>query len=1198
MALRERVTASLQKKSNQGEAIGPPEPLQPVERRESQQPGPDTSRSAPGSAHRAPASIRRPSQKQRQQSPPGNPGWSEGPETTGSTVPEPPLDLPEPPRGREGPTEFPDLPRSSSATGSPRASPPEIPAPEPDALLAAWTTLEVLEPQPLPKPEDLAALNRQMIRVEEHPEPWTEDRYGPRGRQREVHWFVHLGEVDLSIATADLLALFPDDSPEKPRPTKGSTTMAVVVLDREGRPAEGKVFVSSFAWGYGKLASGGGLATLADFPEEERRLCRAIEDRLVRMDEDGEILPVTSSDLENLSRWLVDRLGLPAESVSLDPVFVRVPAWRRTYEAPEPELLNSFFLGELERVRGAFRSGHAGPALRAFVTGEPVRCRADVVRDLGVLEEAIEPGRIPLSRWPSRGRFPLVMMQQAAVNHVTRELSESGLVGINGPPGTGKTTLLRDIVAKVVLDRAIAMASFQDPEEAFTHVAPMSAGRGFLHLYRLDESLLGHEMVVASSNNKAVENVSREIPGIEAVADDMDPPFRYFASIADRVLGGASGREEADAGASWGLAAAVLGNSKNRRDFVDGFWWDRQRSMQAYLRGIVDGWDPEIAASRDDEAETDAEAPAEVLPLEDAPRDRGDALKRWRTARKRFREALERAKTERLRLETARRALLDHQGAEEAVESLRVEVEGLRSRLVGARREVEDATTLLERKQRRARETVADREALQDLRPGFFARLFGTRRHRQWRDRMAVAVKEVEEARREERVAEDACQEARSVRDAMADRLRSREKEAARLARRLEEIRATLSGAQAELGDRFPDSHFWSRPEEERQRLSPWLGDRFQAARDDLFAASFELHRAFLDAAAPRLRHNLGAAIALLKGRKLSERQEPARRSLWASLFLVVPLVSTTFASVSRMFGPLGREQLGWLLIDEAGQAVPQAAAGAMWRARRVVAIGDPMQIPPVVAMSQRLINAILAEHGLDPDAWAAPRSSVQSLADRASWFGTTLLTEEGDVWVGSPLRVHRRCQEPMFKISNRIAYDGLMVQATPPGPSAIGDVLGESGWFHVESAQPGHWCPAEGELAARLLHAVLEGGIHDSEIFFITPFRLVQAHLRKRLRTVVKDRVSATAWSWVNERVGTIHTFQGKEAEAVVLVLGAPSSQAAGARYWAGGTPNLLNVAASRAKRRLYVIGDRRSWREAGVFRTLASYLPERPWG
>jgi superfamily I DNA and/or RNA helicase len=46
------------------------------------------------------------------------------------------------------------------------------------------------------------------------------------------------------------------------------------------------------------------------------------------------------------------------------------------------------------------------------------------------------------------------------------------------------------------------------------------------------------------------------------------------------------------------------------------------------------------------------------------------------------------------------------------------------------------------------------------------------------------------------------------------------------------------------------------------------------------------------------------------------------------------------------------------------------------------------------------------------------------------------------------------------------------------------------------------------------------------------------------------------------------------------------------GARGWAGGAPNLLNVAATRAKENLYVVGARSAWREAGVFRHLAAAL------
>lgn len=1095
---------------------------------------------------------------------------------------------------QDGPLEEPSAPdlstpdRADHAPGQIHSSPPA------ESLLATWTTIEVLDPQPLPKPEELETLDRRRIEADEHPEPWSDPRYGPRGRQREIYWFVYLGELDLAAATAFLLEHFPDDSPEKPRLTRGAATMSVVVLDGEGRPAENRVFLSSFAWGYGKVRSGE-LGELADFASAERQICSELERRLVRMDEEGEILPVTATDLGRVTRWLVNRLNLPAQGLSLEPVAVRVPQWRKAWEPPEPELLNSFFLEDLARIRSAHRSGDTGPALRAFLSGTPSQPHTDVVRDPTLLDETLAPERIPPSRWPVRGRYPLVTMQQAALNHLTRQLSETGLVGINGPPGTGKTTLLRDVVAEVVLDRAIALAEFDDPVEAFSHVTSMSAGRGFLHLYRLADSLLGHELVVASSNNKAVENISREIPSIEAVADDFDPPLRYFSGISDLILG--EGRGKVAEGSSWGLAAAVLGNSSNRHSFRQDFWWNHERSMQRYLRGIVEGWEPGAEKSRgaDDDAEERDESPPEILEIEDAPRDRSEALARWRSARDRFRAALEHARDERRRLEEMRRALHGRAQLESELAALQSEIAELRERRPRLKRQIEAARDTLVRAQHSTARAVADRDALRAVRPGFFARLFSTQRYREWRDRMMRQVEGVEDARATESRAETALEALEREATSVETRLKTQKHRHEEVERRLADIRRLLTTAKAELGDRMVDHHFWSRPEEERQRLSPWLGEAFQGLRDDLFRACFELHRCFIGAAAPRLRHNLGAALELLKGRKLTEKQEPARRSLWASLFLVVPVISTTFASVARMFGPLGREGLGWLLIDEAGQAVPQEAVGAMWRSRRVVAVGDPMQIPPVVTLSQRLIDAIATHHGIDPEAWTAPRSSVQSLADRASWFGTTLLQEQGDVWVGAPLRVHRRCEDPMFAISNRIAYDGKMVKATPPGESPIGDVLGESGWFHVPGEQPGHWSPSEGELAEDLLLRIFDAGLLDPDVFFITPFRLVQARLRQRLRRAVESRTDLPAQQWVKDRVGTIHVVQGKEAEAVVLVLGAPSTQAAGARRWAGVRPNLLNVAVSRAKRRLYVVGHRESWKNAGVFRTLASELPSR---
>jgi superfamily I DNA and/or RNA helicase len=311
-------------------------------------------------------------------------------------------------------------------------------------------------------------------------------------------------------------------------------------------------------------------------------------------------------------------------------------------------------------------------------------------------------------------------------------------------------------------------------------------------------------------------------------------------------------------------------------------------------------------------------------------------------------------------------------------------------------------------------------------------------------------------------------------------------------------------------------------------------------------------------------------------------------------LFLVVPVISTTFASIARCFGPLGREQLGWLLIDEAGQATPQAAVGALYRAKRAIVIGDPLQIQPVVTTPPKLIRAIFSEFNVNTEDWAAPDMSVQTVADRVSWFGTNILTDDGDIWVGSPLRVHRRCENPMFKISNHVAYDGLMVYGTQPGTSPIGDILGESLWIDVDGDAIGKWSEAEGKRALALLRKLLDGGLEDPDMFFITPFRIVAQKLREMIRSErsIAERLPGGAWDWTRDRVGTVHTFQGKEADTVVIVLGAPLDVSTGARRWAGHPPNLLNVAVTRAKRRLYVIGKREAWKNAGAFSYLAQML------
>jgi len=370
----------------------------------------------------------------------------------------------------------------------------------------------------------------------------------------------------------------------------------------------------------------------------------------------------------------------------------------------------------------------------------------------------------------------------------------------------------------------------------------------------------------------------------------------------------------------------------------------------------------------------------------------------------------------------------------------------------------------------------------------------------------------------------------------------------------------------------------------QREKSAPWADPEFTAARTELFLAALRLHKALILAQAPTFRRNLSALMDILAGK--GRPSTAATLAAWQTYFLVVPVVSTTFASFDRLFAGLGRESVGWLFVDEAGQAPPQYAVSALWRARRAVIVGDPLQLKPVVTLPWAGQRALLREFDAG-EQWAPSRTSVQQVADRLAAHGTALPGPAGvePVWVGTPLRVHRRCGRPMFDICNQIAYDGLMVFGTPDR----GVFYGQDSWYHVGSTESeGHWVPAEGGALQRMLSQLRDVGIPADQIRVISPFRLVAAKSADVHEAVFPEVTDDQRRQWV----GTVHTMQGKEANVVILILGGDPARP-GSRRFATEEPNLLNVAVSRARQRLYVIGNRDYWGGQPYFNVLAARIP-----
>lgn len=372
------------------------------------------------------------------------------------------------------------------------------------------------------------------------------------------------------------------------------------------------------------------------------------------------------------------------------------------------------------------------------------------------------------------------------------------------------------------------------------------------------------------------------------------------------------------------------------------------------------------------------------------------------------------------------------------------------------------------------------------------------------------------------------------------------------------------------------------------------MGDhRVQQLREELFAAAMHVHEMFARSCPTQMAANLRTWMALQSNEVQRPVAEKWTLEAWQGLFLLVPLVSTTFASMSRLLTRVPVGTLGWLIVDEAGQAVPAAAVGGLARCRRGVVVGDPLQLEPVVTLPRALIDQLMTHHRA-PNELAPTRASVQTLADSVSRYGT----ERGSRWISLPLLAHNRCLEPMFSIANQMAYEDKMVSGRKR-PARL-QSLGPSRWVDVprSAVDRDHFAETDWDALRRLL-AELDWTRQPS-VAVISPFKRVTRMLSKKVEEAVaswlpEDLRTAkdVAEAMSSADVGTVHTFQGRQRDVVFLVLGGGTDRARG---WAAQCPNLLNVAVTRACDGLFVIGDRTAWQSTGYARYLAAHLPPDP--
>ena len=1030
------------------------------------------------------------------------------------------------------------------------------------AILDYWRAVELFSPQTVPRvaPDDY--LEPVLLAQKDVPLPWEPAHplksrriLSDTARRFQVYCGIYSFER-MRCVLEDKLGKDPEVLDE--RPDGESCLFAFSVAD-DGRPLFDTFVLSTCAWATARTFEPGPRSAewLKGFDSTASKLAMDLAERLAASQDDtcGQELkgkgfylghPLRYDDILRETKRIAQDLGVPELSENLEiRIKAGIVASKKKYEADAQDFLNSFFVPALEKVAAEIRKNNLGKGLWDFLAGDgalDLSKRIDVRKSSDTLFQRLSPALFPPGRWPGKGHHPLVFSQQFAVNSMIWELMKgAGLFAVNGPPGTGKTTLLRDLIAAVVVERATRLTELVCPEDAFSGKKGWQTDKYNRSISIWKDAFRGFEIVVASNNNGAVENVTLEIPGKDAVDPAWVNQIDYFPGFATRLIDQPA----------WAMIAARLGNKANCNAFVNRFWYEDK------------------AADNVETGESSAYGFLKHLrALEKQPVDWGQAVRR-------FKEALaqeQRLRNERLRLHQTCSNLFD----------LQQERSTLESQLKDLAIEHEAAVHRLHKVQTKERAFIGEIDEATNrrlkhrrFRPSVLEILFSFgKAFREWREKDKTLKSLIDQA-------EDNLTETKSWVAAGRQTVASLDQKIQRIKAEVEQKQTLLATAYENLrrarecfGDQYvllPDA--WKQDTEARELSSPWADPEWNEARGRVFLEALQLHKAFIIVNADTMRKNLHGAMDVLSGVVPDTAPAEAVKAAWATLFFVIPVISTTFASFDRLFRHLGRESLGWLLIDEAGQAVPQAAAGAIWRAKRSVVVGDPLQLEPVTTIPFTAQQALRRHYKVD-EIWLPGRTSAQQLTDRVSVLGTELDGPDAPLWVGSPLRVHRRCDQPMFDISNKVAYDGLMVFGTPR--QDLG--LPPSNWVHVESAESeGHWIPAEGKAVETLIAELTRQGISD--FFLISPFRVVV----RRLRQIASRRVGLKA--------GTIHTVQGKEAEVVILVLGGDPRRP-GAKQWASKRPNLLNVAVSRAKRRLYVVGNRDAWEQYRYFGACSAIL------
>ena len=267
---------------------------------------------------------------------------------------------------------------------------------------------------------------------------------------------------------------------------------------------------------------------------------------------------------------------------------------------------------------------------------------------------------------------------------------------------------------------------------------------------------------------------------------------------------------------------------------------------------------------------------------------------------------------------------------------------------------------------------------------------------------------------------------------------------------------------------------------------------------------------------------------------------------------------------------PLHAGLFDLVVIDEASQCDIPSALPLLYRAKRALIIGDPNQLRHITSINLRSDQLLQEKNGLDTAADQTFAFSQNSLFDAATRnVGKSSLRS---------LREHFRSHADIIGFSNYHWYDNRLLLCTnyddfkvPDGTSPGIRWTGTKGKVTRGPASRGAVCIEEAETVVKAVVDLVENRGFRGSIGIVTPFR-AQANL---IRGKINQQLSPASVQRCELITDTSHGFQGDEKDVIFFSPCVGYQMPEGAEWFLNATENLFNVAITRARALLHVVGN-----------------------